>query len=369
MMYNITGRPKVLSEVAGHKKAIQEIKNFSKSKSFPQSILFEGPSGTGKGCLTNIIAKTINCAKPIKNKDGSYDPCNICESCKDIDSFEFRRDVHYFNCAKSGKEDIESIEKIVDYYPQYDSSVIVILDEFQDLASQGAKRATLDLLEKERKDVYFIASTMEVEKIDKAIRTRCYPFKLRSPNSIEIAEYLFKLTQQVGLPDTTPTEFYENVLFSIAENCEHSIREASLLLQKAIMGEYFTEVEIREFLLTVTKETIMDVTIGLLEHKKEPIMFMKKNDTKEYYYRIVKMLNNAMFYKLFGELDDQDDFKTDQYKAIIQQPALDQLYNTLTKVEITPFFREVSFWKEIFAYYNISTTIEKPLLKRVPVVK
>ena len=65
----------------------------------------------------------------------------------------------------------------------------VLVHNCQELSKAG-RGATLALLEKKRKNTYLILCTMDVEKLDKAVKSRAATYTFKSPSSNDIAELL-----------------------------------------------------------------------------------------------------------------------------------------------------------------------------------
>ncbi len=72
-------RPQRFSEVVEQSHAIQSIENAIKEDRLGSAYLFYGPRGVGKTTIARILAKRVNCQNP-----AGVEPCNECESCKDI---------------------------------------------------------------------------------------------------------------------------------------------------------------------------------------------------------------------------------------------------------------------------------------------
>jgi DNA polymerase-3 subunit gamma/tau len=83
--YRVTARkwrPRVFSDVTSQDFITKTLQNAIKNNRISHAYLFSGPRGVGKTTVARILAKSLNCLNP--GKDGS--PCNVCESCKEIDN-------------------------------------------------------------------------------------------------------------------------------------------------------------------------------------------------------------------------------------------------------------------------------------------
>ena len=217
-------RPFSWNEVVGQKGIVKELKKRSKDMSFPEVMLFEGASGTGKSTMAFIVAALLSDRNPIVHEDGTKDPNPESPSSKAIIDMRFNRDVIYKDASNMSKEDILALSRDISNAPMYDKVKVVIIDEAQNLG-YASKGASLTLLEKKRKNTYLILCTMDVDKLDKAIKSRATTYSFKSPSSTEIAELLMTYTDEnhLNLPlDDSMMEFYQKGIFMLAENCEGS---------------------------------------------------------------------------------------------------------------------------------------------------
>ncbi|MGC8944321.1 MAG: AAA family ATPase, partial [Minisyncoccia bacterium] len=74
-------RPKTFSEVINQKIVLKTLTNGIKKNQLSHAYLFTGPRGTGKTTVARLLAKSLNCEN---RKEGSYEPCNKCTSCIEI---------------------------------------------------------------------------------------------------------------------------------------------------------------------------------------------------------------------------------------------------------------------------------------------
>ena len=144
-------RPFKWDDIVGQKGIVKEMKKRSKTMEFPEVMLFEGASGTGKSTMAFLIAALLSDKNPIVNKDGTKDPNPESPSSKAILEMRFNRDVIYKDASNMSKDDVLALQREVANAPMFDSVKVVIIDESQELSKAG-RGATLALLEKKRKN-------------------------------------------------------------------------------------------------------------------------------------------------------------------------------------------------------------------------
>jgi DNA polymerase-3 subunit gamma/tau len=368
-MFSIQYRSKTFNEVFGHKIIIDEMKKRSKDKNFPEVIILEGNSGCGKTTVGFIIAKLLNCKNPIIQDDGHYEPCNECESCKDINFEKFNRDVSFFDASNMSKDDVLKLEENVSNFPFYDTNKIIILDEAQELSKQG-KGATLKLLEKKRKNVHFILCTMDKEALSDAIKRRGQVYLFKPVDKMDIAEYLAFILKKENLFNTINEEFLTEGIFLIAESSNGSPGVAISLLERCIMSELYTKDKIIVELGLVSNDISTNLLEKILKKDTEVFEDLKKIDLKEFFMKSFKIMNDALIWKISGFTDQE--WKEKGAKRLTQNvDNLKCLLEVFNKIKVDPYFKESSFWFELTKYFdnNESFTYNNKIneQKRVPV--
>src|SRR6056297_895945 len=71
-------RPETFDEIVGQEHITQTLTNAIEQDSISHAYLFTGPRGTGKTTTARLLAKAVNC------EEEGTEPCNECESCKEI---------------------------------------------------------------------------------------------------------------------------------------------------------------------------------------------------------------------------------------------------------------------------------------------
>lgn len=341
-MYSIDKRPKTFSEVVGQPNIIKEFKILSRDLSFSNYILLYGDSGTGKSTSAFIISKLLQCKNPVKNEEGYYDPCNECSSCKDINQSKFARDVHYFDASTMGKEEVNKLNSRIASAPLRDKNKIIIIDEAHLLNSKEARGAMLLMLEKPRKNVYFILSTTDISKFDKAFLSRLKKYKFKGLNNQEIGQYLISIFNSLGIdPDNDPEireedlkDFLEKGLFTIIENSGGSAREAVMIFERCIQGKIFRNEDIVSELDIQDTNEMSDVLIGILYQKnpQEIYKYLQSTDDLEFFYNfVVKIMIETRMYEITKIPPIAYREKT--YKSMTSSKDFNDFYNSIKEFE------------------------------------
>lgn len=361
-MLTLSDRPFAFSEMIGQKGIIKEMEKRSITNDFPSVMIFEGPSGTGKTTLACIIAALLSDPNPIVHPNGVKDPNPNSPACKAIRETKFNRDVVFKDGSKMGKDDIAELENTLMLAPRFDGKKVIIIDEAQAL-SKVAKGATLTLLEKQRKDTYIILCTMDIDSFDKAVRSRGPNYRFRSPSSTEIAEYLLNYTEKLDLStDESMEEFYTKGLFTIAENCDGSVRTALQNFERCVTGEFFTVAEIEREFNIISNDKLADLIKMLYDKNKDVIKAIKEFGSKEFYYKLMKTLIDAYVYQQSGYLDQA--WKQRLSDNIIKNcpMPLNNIINNLRHVDDNGYFKEDIFMFELMSCFftNIRVPMSPP---------
>ncbi len=163
-------RPKNFDEISGQEHITSILKKQSANNRVSHAYLFCGTRGTGKTSSAKILAKAVNCENPI---DGN--PCNICSSCKAIDSGS-ATDVLEIDAASNNRVDnVRDLRDEVVYPPSVLKKRVYIIDEVH-MLSDSAFNALLKTLEEPPEYVVFILATTEINELPPTIISRCIRF-------------------------------------------------------------------------------------------------------------------------------------------------------------------------------------------------
>src|SRR5262245_58415599 len=165
-------RPRRFSEVRGQEHVVRALRNAVINQREGQAYLFSGPRGTGKTTSARILAKVLNCERPV---DG--EPCCECASCLSVERGT-SYDVHELDAASNNGVDAmrDLIDKASLGTPG--RSKVYILDEVH-MLSKAAEAALLKTLEEPPAHVVFVLATTDPQKISPTIKSRTQHFDFR----------------------------------------------------------------------------------------------------------------------------------------------------------------------------------------------
>lgn len=168
-------RPKSLDEVIGHESLKPTIRKFIDQEC--TKWLFHGPTGTGKTSLAHIVARGI--------RRDSY-PDDVIE----INGAVLR-----------SVGDMRDLVNEIQCYPMTGKYRVIILDEAQAL-TDDARSVLLKPLEENSTNVWVLC-TMEVKKLNQALRDRCVSFPLRGMGSRERTLLVSRAAEFLGYTGDT----------------------------------------------------------------------------------------------------------------------------------------------------------------------
>lgn len=289
-------RPKRLSEVAGQQKVVKELAKRIKENSLRQNMLFSGGSGVGKTTIAKIIAKTINCKSPnIDTVQGveHFIPCEGCSPCQKANSEQSGADFHFFDGSELNKDKILELKNLCLAPPMYGKARIIFIDEIQNIASgrDSTMQTLLKIIEHDYKgQVFFIMSTMDIKKINKAVIDRFHShFKLKSVKPADLVSVAERILTEEGLLNDIDLEqinFYKEGLpvflregLQVVASCSNGcVREFIGHLETCVYRELYTEEEILDGLEIISPFKAVTLIKQIIRKDKE---FFNDIDTFE----------------------------------------------------------------------------------------
>jgi DNA polymerase-3 subunit gamma/tau len=185
-------RPRKFSEVKGQEHVVRALRNAVINHREGQAYMFSGPRGTGKTTSARILAKVLNCERPV---DG--EPCCECDSCIAVERGT-SYDVHELDAASNNGVDAmrDLIEKASLGTPGRHK--VYILDEVH-MLSKPAEAALLKTLEEPPPHVVFVLATTDPQKVSETIRSRTQHLNFHLLPMDVMEEHIRWLAQDAGI--------------------------------------------------------------------------------------------------------------------------------------------------------------------------
>ena len=186
--------------------------------------LFTGPRGTGKTSTGRILAKAVNCERPVEGE-----PCNECISCVSYDEGRSLDLIELDAASNRGIDEIRDLRESAGYSPTAGRFKVYLIDEVH-MLTDAAFNALLKTLEEPPSHVKFVLCTTEPEKLPITILSRCQRFDFTTVDTGSIAGRLAQIVEAEGV-DVTP-----EALTLIARRAAGSMRDSQSLLEQLLGG-------------------------------------------------------------------------------------------------------------------------------------
>ena len=249
-------RPTTFEEVKGQDAIVTTLRNQIAADHIPHAYLFCGTRGTGKTTVAKILARAVNCEKPVNGG-----PCNECAACREILAGTSLNVVEIDAASNNGVDNIREIIDQVQYRPTRGRYKVYIIDEVH-MLSAGAFNALLKTLEEPPSYVIFILATTEVSRLPLTILSRCQRYDFRR---IE-ADTMVMRMQELLAAEGVRAE--EKALRYIARSADGAMRDALSLLDQCMafyLGQELTYEKVLSVLGAVDTEVFRSLLASLLK--------------------------------------------------------------------------------------------------------
>lgn len=216
-------RPQTFADVVGQRHVVTTLANALRHGRLAHAYLFSGPRGTGKTTMAKLLAKAVNCERPI---DG-YEPCNECATCIGITAGAVVDVVEMDAASNRGVDEIRSLLEQVQYTPAEVQRKVYIIDEVHMLTTE-AFNALLKTLEEPPEYCLFVLATTELHKVPATIASRCQRFDFGRAPAESVVERLRLVAKGID------AKVEEAALWQIARASEGGLRDALSLLDQAL---------------------------------------------------------------------------------------------------------------------------------------
>jgi len=183
-------RPKVFSDVIGQSHITETLQKQVAETRTSHAYLFTGTRGTGKTTCAKILAKAVNCERPVNG-----DPCCQCPACLGIESGTSLDVMELDAASNNGVDHVRALRDEAIYSPANVKKRVYIVDEVH-MLSTAAFNALLKILEEPPEHLMFILATTELHKVPATILSRCQRFSFKRILPVDIAKRLAYVARQ-----------------------------------------------------------------------------------------------------------------------------------------------------------------------------
>ena len=217
-------RPQSFASLVGQEPIVTALRNALREGRIAQAYLFSGIRGVGKTTAARVLAKALNCQNGPAGGPAA-DPCNECESCRDITRGSDLDVIEVDAATYSKVEQVRELTESLKYGPARGRYKVVVLDEVHRLSRQ-AFDALLKIVEEPPSFLVFIFATTEIDAVPATILSRCQEFHFRRVPSPVLAAYLRSICEAEAITAS------EAALRLIARAGEGSVRDSVALLDQ-----------------------------------------------------------------------------------------------------------------------------------------
>ena len=247
-------RPRTFDEVCGQEHITGTLKSQVASGRLSHAYLFVGTRGTGKTTCAKILAKAVNCLRPV---DGN--PCGECAACRGIDEGAVLDVVEIDAASNNGVENVRALREEAMFSPASVKKRVYIIDEVH-MLSTAAFNALLKILEEPPEHLMFILATTELRKVPATILSRCQRYSFRRLDSGVISARLDYIAGQEGFRLTPGAS---ELLARLADG---GMRDAISLLDQCSGAEVIDERAVTDALGLAGGERIGELLSAIAGH-------------------------------------------------------------------------------------------------------
>lgn len=374
-------RPISWTEIKGQDKVVKGITNGIKTNTLSNVVALIGASGCGKTTIARLTAMSLNCHHP--KADGS--PCCECDSCKDILSERYSRDVIAYSGNDITIDTIKQIEEKLMYGSQFDKNLIMVINEIQ-LAKDRISKL-LEVIETSKKGIYFIITSTDTERFTSvygkdnktqeknAMRSRMSMFKIAPVNSDILMDMGFELLQKIDPDEKVPDTFIDECLPTIVNECKNNVRQLENDILTCLNSEVYTKQECID-LLNYNDEVKEYSFIERLAHKDTTVIkdLMEFESVEGFFPYGFTILTGIANREITG-IRENLEWKEKSAQSVISTNNVESLLNCFINIsrQCGAYFNKSVFFAEIYKYFKENTKVIKNVIpnteEQKPVVK
>jgi DNA polymerase-3 subunit gamma/tau len=191
-------RPRTFSEMVGQGHVVQALTNALEQQRLHHAYLFTGTRGVGKTTVSRILAKSLNCQGPDGTGGITATPCNVCQTCRDIDADRFVDYTEMDAASNRGVDEVQALLEQAVYKPVQGRFKVFMIDEVHMLTNH-AFNSMLKTLEEPPEYLKFVLATTDPQKVPVTVLSRCLQFNLRPMAPETVQEHLVQVLKAEGV--------------------------------------------------------------------------------------------------------------------------------------------------------------------------
>lgn len=277
-------RPRSWDEVVGQND-IKEIcrKSLAEDK-FPKFSIFYGPTGIGKSCIAELVAREITGY----TGDLESSPC-----------------IKKYNMAAlMGKKDIVEVIDTIFKYKTIGKTVF-ILEEVQVMRQEEEQTPFLEELTRIPDDLYVMMCTTKFTALTPALRNRAVGFQLTLPTMSECSKYVDSITDRLKYQRVADQA--KQVLIKASNYTPRSIVKHIELLAS---GNEVSEADVNKFFKTISSRAFIDEVralvspdISLYDFTRITKTIIKDCSYINFIYGLRDFVIQLLLFQAVGEMD------------------------------------------------------------------
>jgi len=292
-------RPQKFASVVGQGHVTKTLINSLISGNFSHCYLFAGPRGSGKTSMARIFAKALNCTGRKLRKD-SFEPCNKCSSCQEINNGKSLDIIEIDAASNRGIDEVRELREKIRFAPTSSNYKVYIIDEVHMLTKE-AFNALLKTLEEPPQHAIFIMATTEPHKVLPTILSRVQRFDFHKATIEEISYLIKKVAKAENL------KIEDDVVRLLAQLSFGAYRDALSLLDQisSLKQRNIVKLEDAQEVLGLAQEkSVFDFVDKLAKKDRKDLLelvsklFFQGVDLENFTVSIIDILRKIALFKM-----------------------------------------------------------------------
>lgn len=238
-------RPMRFGQMMGQSASVAAIISAIQKGKMPPAYLFYGTRGCGKTTASRLIAMSLNCTQRV-----GVEPCGTCSECQDILKDVSPYLLEYDGATNGKVDDVRALMASVKYMVPDGNYKVVNIDECHCLTKE-AWNAALKTIEEPPKNVLFIFSTTELQKVIPTVKSRCVPIQFPGIQDSVISDMIRYILKTETVP------YDEESVSLITKYAYGSIRDAISILEGFIHSGKVSAEQVKSMYQTIDPNTIL----------------------------------------------------------------------------------------------------------------